>query len=74
MSDSGFNIKECVDEIAKAGHITQLPPDVAKARRADIHKAIIKAFDSIRQGQQDKIDNLTRKLYIAEKAIEDSKL
>ncbi len=70
MSD----IYETVKEIADICYIDQLTSSAAFHKRKEIHNLLFKFQADATAAFRQKIDNLTRKLYIAEKAIEDSKL
>jgi hypothetical protein len=59
-----------VNEIAEVIYLMQLSLVIASQRRADIYKILLKTHEEYSK----KINDLTRKLYIAEKAVEDSKL
>ncbi len=69
---AGINqeVMALVDKVAEAAYITQLPPDIGLRRKMDMYRVLIQ--NHLEQRQE--IEDLTRKLYIAEKAVEDSKL
>jgi hypothetical protein len=68
------DLDEISKEIAEACYINQMRSDAAYSKTKEIRKILLKFKGSIIDQTATKIRDLERRLYIAEKAVADSKL
>ena len=68
------DIKEAAKEIAEACYINQMRSDAAYHKTREIAGVLLRFKGTIVEQEEDKRRDLERRLYIAEKAVADSKL